>query len=227
MRLKAYSTVAVGIISFWTAFTPGLISGPAPAQTPVPDTAPATRPNFSGRWSLDLDLSSDPSKAAFDAAPDNSRSRSGGRRGGGLGGFGGFSRSGGSSTGGAMTSDERTRLQGLTDQIKKSSAQLTISHSDPSLAITDPEGHTQLFQTSGSKDQHQLASTVVESTTHWDDIRLVTEYALGSSRKLVYTYSLVPRTDQMVIRIRLDATEGSRAGRQEVKLVYNRAPAPK
>src|SRR5579864_9121762 len=114
-----------------------------------------------------------------------------------------------------MTSEERSRLQELTNQIKRSSAELTISHSDPTLAITDPQGHTQLFQTDGSKDQHQLPSIMAESTTHWDDAHLVTEYELSSSRKLVYTYTLVPRTDQMSIRIRLDATRGSRAAPQE------------
>lgn len=213
MRLTAYWTVALGFLS--------LGSMPARAQTAAADTA-STRPNFSGSWSLDPALSSDPSKATFDATPDSSRSRPGGRRSGGFGGFGG---SGGGSTGGSMTSDERTRLRELTNQIQKSSAQLTISHSDPTLAITDPQGRTEQFQTNGYKDQHQLTSIAAESTTHWDDARLVTEYALSSSRKLVYTYTLVPRTDQMVIRIRLDATGGARAARQEITLVYNRAPA--
>ena len=212
MGLTAYLTVAVGFISFCSVL--------ARAQTAARETATSTRPNFSGRWSLDPALSSDPSKAAFDATPDRCGSRTGGRR-GRLGGFGG---SVDGNTGGAMTSDERTRLQELTNQIKKSFGQLTISHSDPTLTITDPQGHTQLFQTDGSKDQHQLSSITAESTTHWDDAHLVTEFALGSSRKLVYTYTLVPRTDQMVIRIRLDATNRSRAGPQEVMLVYSRAP---
>jgi hypothetical protein len=64
-----------------------------------------------------------------------------------------------------------------------------------------------------------------EKTMTAIDAHLVTEYELSSSRKLVYTYTLVPRTDQMSIRIRLDATKGSRAAPQEVMLVYNRAPA--
>jgi hypothetical protein len=214
MKLSSlYLTVAVGFFSF--------CSVPARAQTTAPGTATNTRPNFSGRWSLDPALSSDPSKAAFDGTPDRGRSRTGGRRGGGFGGFGGSS---GGNTGGAMTSDERTRLQELTNQIKRSFAQLTISHSELTLAITDPQDHTQLFQTDGIKDQHQLTSITAESTTHWDDTHLVTEYALSSSRKLVYTYTLVPRTDQMVIRIRLDATSRSRAAPQEVMLVYSRAP---
>jgi hypothetical protein len=118
-----------------------------------------------------------------------------------------------------MTSDERARLSALTDELKKGSATLVISHHDPSLVINDSRDHTQFFQTTGSSDEHQLASTKVTSITRWEESRLVTEYDLGS-QKLVYTYALLPATRQMVLRVRLEANGSQRATGPEIKLVY-------
>ena len=118
-----------------------------------------------------------------------------------------------------MPPDERARLSALTDELKRGSATLVISHHDPSFVINDSLDHTQFFQTTGSADEHQLASTKVTSTTRWEESRLVTEYDLGS-RKLVYTYALLPATRQMVLRVRLEGNAGRRATGSEIKLVY-------
>ena len=208
----------------------------ARAQTPFPPatSVPAeARPDFSGTWALDRSISTDLEKASF--LPPN-RSSQGGGGGGGRGGFGGFGGGrggfGGGSGGGSryrnqdsssdMTSDDKTRLTVLTDLMKKGFATLVISHHDPSLVINDSLDHTQFFQTTGSSDEHQLVSAKVTSTTRWEDSRLITEYDLGS-RKLVYTYALLPASRQMVLRIRLEANGSQRATGPEVKLVYTQS----
>jgi hypothetical protein len=159
----------------------------ARAQTPIPNATPVpaeTRPDFSGTWSLDRSISTDLEKASF--LPPN-RSSQGGGGGGGRGGFGGFGGGRGGFGGGSrsrnqdssssdMTSDEKTRLSVLTDLMKKGFATLVISHHDPNFAVNDSLDHTQFFQTTGSTDEHDLVSTKVSSTTHWEDSRLVTEY---------------------------------------------------
>jgi hypothetical protein len=117
-----------------------------------------------------------------------------------------------------MTSDDKTRLSVLTDLMRKGFATLVISHHDPSFVVNDSLDNTQFFQTTGSSDEHQLVSTKVASTTRWEDSRLITEYDLGS-RRLVYTYALLPATRQMVLRIRLE-NGSQRAAGPEVKLVY-------
>jgi hypothetical protein len=210
------SAESAGLARVQTAF---------PAAVPIPAQA---RPDFSGTWSLDRSISTDLGKASFEPATDRSRQgggrRGGGFGGGGFGGRGGFGGSGGSrsrygDSPSDSTPDERARLSALTDQLKKGAATLVISHHDPSFVINDSLDHTQFFQTTGSSDEHQLASTKVTSTTRWEESRLITEYDLGS-RKLVYTYALLPATRQMVLRVRLEANGSQRATGPEIKLVF-------
>jgi hypothetical protein len=206
-------------------------SGPARAQTGSPAAAPAgSRPDYSGTWLLDRSISTDLDKASF--LPTN-RSQSGGSggggRGGGFGGFGGRGGFGGGSrnrnqdSSNDMTSDEKTRLSVLTDLLKKGASTLVISHHDPSFVVNDSLDHTQFFQTTGSTDDHDLVAAKITSTTHWEESRLVTEYEISSSRKLMYTYALLPATRQMVLRVRLEGDLGQRATGPEVKLVYTQS----
>jgi hypothetical protein len=202
----------------------------AGAQTSPPPPTPAeARPDLSGTWSLDRSISSDPSKANFEATPDNRSQRPGGfgggsRRRGGFGGFGG-GRPDRQDAAAASTPDERARLQALTDVLKTAFAALVISHHDPSFVINDAQNRTQFFKTDGSGDEHQLGSLTVTSTTHWEEARLVTTYSLSSRQQLVYTYTLLPATQQLVLRVRRDVTEVRRGTGPELKLVYVLAPS--
>jgi hypothetical protein len=184
------------------------------------------QPDFSGTWSLDRNLSDDPSQANFEASRPQRGQGPGGFGGGSnrRGGFGG-SRPGNKDTVAASTPDERTRLQLLTDELKRASASLVISHHDPSFVVDDAQDHAQFFQTSGTADEHQLGSVTITSTTHWDGSRLVTAYALSSRQNLVYTYTLLPKTKQLVLRVRRDVTGGQHANGPELMLVYTQAPA--
>jgi hypothetical protein len=202
----------------------------AGAQTSPPPPTPAqARPDLSGTWTLDRSISSDPSKANFEATPDNRSQRSGGfgggsRRRGGFGGFGG-GRPDSQDAAAASTPDERARLQALTDVLKTAFATLVISHHDPSFVINDAQNHTRFFKTDGSVDEHQLGSLTVTSTTHWEESRLVTTYSLSSRQQLVCTYTLLPATQQLVLRVRRDVTEVRRGTGPELKLVYVLAPS--
>jgi hypothetical protein len=205
---------------------------PTHAQAVPPATSSTdTRPNFSGTWSLDRGISNDPAQASFDAPRDQSSQRSGrsggSRSRGGIGGFGGFggNRPGNRDTATSTTPDEKARLQALTDELKKDCATLVISHHDPSFVINDAQNHTQFFQTTGSTDDHPLGSVTVSSTTRWDGSRLVTEYSLSSRQKLVYTFTQLPATKQLVLRVKLDASEGRRVDGPELKLVYKLTPS--
>jgi hypothetical protein len=216
VRFPAYLVVAFGLAVAWPR--PAHAQAVAPAATSVEG-----RPNFSGTWSLNRNLSDDPSQANFEAL----RPQSPGGFGGGSGRRGGFggSRPGNKDTAAASTPDERTRLQLLTGQLKGGSASLVISHHDPSFVVDDAQDHAQFFQTSGTPDEHQLGSVTVTSTTHWEGSRLVTAYALSSRQNLVYTYTLLQKTNQLVIRVRRDVTGGQRANGPELMLVYTLAPS--
>jgi hypothetical protein len=228
MKFRLYPIVTLVLAAASTS--------PTHAQTvPPATTSTDARPNFSGTWSLDRGISNDPAQASFDAPRNQNGQRSGGRGGsgrrGGFGGIGGFgggfggSRPGNRDAAPSTTTDEQSRLQALTDQLKKEFTTLVISHHDPSFVINDAKDHTQFFQTTGSTDDHQLGSVTVSSTTRWDGPRLVTEYSLSSRQKLVYTFTLLPATRQLVLRVRLDATEGRRTEGPELKLVYKLTPS--
>jgi hypothetical protein len=195
------------------------------AQVPPPPPAPIeARPDFSGTWSLDRSISNDASKASFEPGQENRSSQGGGfgggsRRRGGFGGSGG-ARPDSHDAAAASTPEERARLQALTDWLKSASARLVISHHDPSFVINDAHDQTQFFKTDGSLEDHQLGSVMVSSTTHWEGPRLVTSYVLSSRQQLVCTYTVLPATKQLVLRVRRDVTEVQRGTRPELKLVY-------
>jgi hypothetical protein len=219
----------------WLTVTPCVASArqtvePASATSARQQTAPAdktstvARPDFSGSWALDRSISSDPAQAAFDTIGARAGGAGGGR-GGGFGGRGGFGGGGGGNTSrnpvSAITPEERNRLRELTDQLKRSSAAIVIAHNEPTFTVTDSQGRAQVFQTDGSIDQRQLVSVFVDCSAHWDDSRLVIEYVVSVDRKLIYTYTLLPKTMQLVIRVTLDAPETRRGGSPEIKLVYD------
>jgi hypothetical protein len=226
MKAATALVVLVGLLT---------VSGPASAQT-----------DFSGTWTLDRDLSGDLSKATFEPPQSQTRRNTGGLTGGfgGVGGRGGYGRRGGSGgrrpSGGAgggdnrndngnaaaLTADERTRLRELADYVKGFTS-IVIVHSDHStFAVTDAQGRSRLFPTDGSKTQHALATTTVDSTTKWDGPHLVTIYTIGPARELVFTYTLVPATRQMALRVRLDESGRQRADVPELRLIYKLKPVP-
>lgn len=189
----------------------------------------------------DLSDSGNPRGSGSDSSGQDDSPRGAGRRGGFGGGFGGgrggFGGSGGYGGGGGgryggrsqQSPEDRQKMQELMNDVRRPSATLTISHNDPSLAITDAQDHTRVFQTTGKKDKHQFESGTVDSTTRWDGNKLVTEYDLGNGRKVRYTYSLVPATKQLVEQITMDGGPGGNArngrGAPTIKLVYDSAKA--
>jgi hypothetical protein len=187
--------------------------------------------DFSGTWTLDREMSADLSKATFEPQQTQTRRASGFNGGFGGRGFGG--RSGGSRPArpapgdnttrdgeSAPTADERTRLRELADYVKGFTS-IVIAHSDHStFTVTDAQGRSRLFPTDGSKTQHALATTTVESTTRWDGPHMVTAYTISPTRELVFTYILVPATKQMALRIKLEDSGRQRADVPELRLVY-------
>ena len=193
----------------------------------LPARQASAQVDFSGTWTLDREMSADLSKATFEPQQTQTR-RTSGFSGRGFGGRNGGNRpprpAPGDNTSrdgsAALTLDERTRLRELADYVKGFSS-LVIVHSDHStFTVSDAQGRSRLFPTDGSKTQHALATTTVESTTRWDGPHMVTAYTISPTCELVFTYILVPATKQMALRIKLDDSGRQRADVPELRLVY-------
>jgi hypothetical protein len=55
----------------------------------------------------------------------------------------------------------------------------------------------------------------------WEGPQLVSEQDLGGGRLVRYTYSIVPTTKQLLVRVAIDRTPGF-PGPFQIRLVYNR-----
>ena len=209
---------------------------PALPPAPSPNAPPSeTRPDFSGTWSIDRGLSNDPAQARFEGTQSTGSQGTTQRRGGFGGGLGGFGRGGGyggssgnrnrSASNDGTTADEKARLAALTDELKKASATLVISHHEPSFVVTNALDHAFFCHTTGELEEQRVGEITMPSTTHWEGDRLVSELDLSSRRRLIYTYTMLTATRQLVLRVRLDVTSGGRNDVPELKLVYRLAPA--
>jgi hypothetical protein len=199
----------------------------APASQ-APAAQAADKPDLSGTWQLDRGISTDLATLSFEprANADNPRGSMGrggygggyGGRGGGFGGYGG--RNAPRQPARTSSPEEQARLKMLTDDIKAGSATLVISHHEPTFTVSDAQGKTRFLKTDGGTDKNQLGAATIESTTHWEGTRLVAEYTIGASRMLAYTFTMLPATKQLVIRIRIEDSQNPRAAGPEAKLVY-------
>jgi hypothetical protein len=222
----------------WSAAFAVCVGFTLAAASPHAQSASSERPNISGVWRLNPDLSDNPQQvdSGWNRPAQAGNQRGGGRSGhggyggnggmGGRGGFGGFGTGGaggyggggsggygGGAGGGArppqVSSEDRTRIQAMTNEVKNPSSSLTIAYSDPDLTITDAQQKTRVFQTNGKKDSHQFGSDTIESTTNWEGSKLVTEYDLGSGRKVRYVYTYLPNTKQLVEQVSFVGGQGA------------------
>jgi hypothetical protein len=182
---------------------------------------PAARPDFSGTWTLDREISTDPSQVSF-ATPSEQPRAGFGRGGFGRRGEGGFGGRGGRFPTNTPKATPDDRLKALADELRSAFTAIVVSHHDPSFVVSDAAEHAQFFHTNGESDENHLGAATLTSTTYWEGDRLIVEYSLNDRRRLVYTYALVPQTRQLVIRVRL---EEGRTGSEEVRLVYSLTPS--
>jgi hypothetical protein len=217
IRIPSYLIVVLGIAA--------AASQLARAQT-APPSAPvdeARRPDFSGTWVFDSSLSIDPAQIRFDLpAVATRRENRGGRARFGSGGSTNASRG----VAEVLTPVEQSRLDTLTRELRTSSATLVISHHDPSFVVADAQDRAQFFHSNGVSDDNHVGDETVAGSAHWDGSRIVTELALSSRLTLTYTYTVLPRTNQLVVRVTRTDDGVQRTTGPDVKLVYRLAPTP-
>ena len=194
----------------------------------------AARPDFSGTWTLNRELSAFPREVGFD--PDWQDSGSSGQSGSGRSGGGGGGRGGGrgsrtSSGGGGgsgrlsptahQESEEDSRkIKELVEVVKTPSARLTITQTDPAMIIVDDRDRRQTFHIGGKEDTIDLEAGPIGAITKWEDAQLVIRYLVEKDRELRYRYSREPGTSRLVVEVQF-----ADHGRGElIKRVYDVAP---
>jgi hypothetical protein len=184
--------------------------------------------SISGAWTLNKDLSDQPS-ARGDERERGGEGRGargpggGGRRGGGFGGGRGMGRGGGMGRG-AGNPEDVARLRDAVRDLTNPSDHLTIVETESMVVITAADGHTTRLSPDGKKIKDD--NTGIERKTKWEAGKLVTEISgLGAAGKATQTLSADPETHQLRIVVQLEGGSstgsGQRRGPRTITHVYD------
>jgi len=196
--------------------------------------------DLSGTWSLDIYLSDHAEQIARAIQIDTGQftpdtfgrggapeARSGGREDAGRSRFGGDGRPGRDrqTPASRLSDDDRKRLAELTRPVEFPPPTLTITQADEKLTIAAGPGRTETLHPDGRGEKYSLQSGDVNRVASWLGPQLRVTYKLGSPGTLTYTYSIVPTTGQLLIRVNFERVPDN-PGPFAIKLVYNRTTGP-
>lgn len=159
-----------------------------------PSFTAADRPNFTGRWTLNRQLSQFPSDVGFGmdvAAGAGARGTGGGRA-------AWFNES----------QEDVKRREQLTDEVTNPSRHLTIADTDTAVAITDDRGRSRVFHPTGKEESQALDQVGVGAIARWDGDRLEVRYKVEPYRELLYTYSRTLNPPRLTVQIRFIESGG-------------------
>ncbi|MEO5618965.1 MAG: hypothetical protein ABIS67_14445 [Candidatus Eisenbacteria bacterium] len=188
----------ITVVLVFCAFANGPCTGAAAAQD---DQAI----DLTGLWTLNGDLSDDPTKVMQTMQAQ----RHDGSGGGGWMSAVGFGVHGpgmhGGGGGGPDPEQMRAQMNRMTRAIEPP-GRLTITQTNGSITLTDAGGQSQTLTTKGKKERLQLDGRTVSVRTKWDHGRLVKKTSLGDGMTLTETYSLVSEPRQLHVRVKLDSS---------------------
>jgi hypothetical protein len=186
--------------------------------------------DLSGKWTLDTVLSDSPEQIA--AAIRIDVGQGGGENLLGESGRGAAVRGTGGRRGGEPRSnngqnrqpnaEEQKRIDELTESLRYPPAVLSIAHTAAAITVTDEQQRARTLTPNGKREKQTVGSASLDVATRWEGPQLVSEQDLGGGRLVRYTYSIVPTTKQLLVRVALDRTPGF-PGPFQIRLVYNRA----
>ncbi len=207
----------------------GLVTGEAQgsgdmssADRRVPESP--SRPDFSGRWTLNAKASDDPLEKAREAMQASGQPRGAGRgMGGGSGGMGrgrgmGGGRQGRGGTGGA--SGDGSLSSGELSALLTPAQALHVTHEDPMLLIADERGQRQRLFTDFRGASVSASGGLQQrvAVAGWEGAVLVVETTM-LGKKLVQGYQIDSATGQLVVS---SAVQLSAAPPVSYRLVYDR-----
>jgi len=186
--------------------------------------------DLSGKWTLDTVLSDSPEQIAaairIDVGQGGGESLSGEPGRGGAGRGNGGRHRGESRPGGAQNhqpnADEQKRIDELTESLRYPPTTLTVAQTPTAVTVTDEQQRARTLTPNGKREKQTVGSSSLDVATRWEGPQLVSEQDLGGGRLVRYTYSIVPTTKQLLVRVAIDRTPGF-PGPFQIRLVYNRA----
>jgi len=119
---------------------------------------------------------------------------------------------------------EQNRLEEMVAPLRYPPPTLTITQTPGAITFAGAQGDTRTFATTNAKEKQSVAGATVETRTRWDGPQLVSEHDIGNGRKITYTYSIVPTTKQLLVRISIERGVND-VGPFEIKQVYNKEAA--
>jgi hypothetical protein len=188
--------------------------------------------DLSGTWTLDTYLSDSPEQVAAAVRLDlgigavnrspNDATSGGDQRGYGRGRGGNYGRQGGAPPRQDLTPEDQARLDEVANTVRYAAATLTVAQDGSSVTFTDTRAGARTYQTNGKKEKQTFGSATVDATARWQGPQLVIEAELPRDRRMTTTWSIVPTTKQLLMRVSLG--RGTlEMGPLQVKQVYNRS----
>jgi len=183
------------------------------------------RPDFSGTWTLNEDLSEDPRTKMREAGGGRGGRGGGGFGGrgggfGGRGGMGGGGHRGGGDSGDGSGDGSADRSSRLSENLAAQKV-LTISHKDPEVVITDLNGRARTFFTDARKVEDERSEGTAKIQTKWKDRSIVVVTKIGN-RTVTDTYERAADGARLFLTTKM---EGGRAS-FSFRRVYESALTP-
>ena len=119
----------------------------------------------------------------------------------------------------ALAPEDRKRLREITDAVQFAPTTLTISEDRGDVTLTSARG-VQTLHVTGKAESYKLEAGTIKRTAEWEGPTLIVTYDLGRGGTLRYTYLVVPRTEQLLVRVGYQGPSGE-AGPFEIRLVYD------
>jgi hypothetical protein len=175
-----------------------------------------TKPDLTGTWVLNHDLSDRPGQGA---TPGSGSGDSGGRRPGGMGGRSGMGGPGGGfggrGGGGSMPNrEDMERTRSAMDAVMRAPARLIIVSAHPGLVITDEEGVSTRLALNGDKETGAVNGVPFESTTKWDGGTLRVERKFKGGLKVEDAYSISSDPRLLTVTSKIEGGRGERTIRR-------------
>ncbi len=120
--------------------------------------------------------------------------------------------------------DDQRALDNITAAIRYPPPTLKISQTATAVTLAEPQGPSRTFDTTGKREVQSFDMTRAETTAAWQGPQLVVAYDLGKGRKMTCTYSIVPTTRQLSLRVTIERAP-NQPGPFEIKFFYGRTSA--